>query len=245
MNAIAYDRNGVASAPIIQNVEVTIRGTTTTSAATATMEVYAHNGMSYWLYTPANAADNMPLIVYLHGNHSKSDDPSQLVVSDSFSNMLYEGKLGNVPAYVLIPQLNATEKGWISIREDVMDLVNTVAETFLIDRSNISLTGFSIGGSATWTIGAVYHDTFARIAPCAGSVELSDEVLQQLSKLSIWAFIGAEDTVVNPQATRDCAAALSEREASIQVTEYDGVTHTEVPELAYTEPNLVRWLIGQ
>ena len=114
-----------------------------------------------------------------------------------------------------------------------------------IDRSNISLTGFSIGGSATWTIGAVYHDTFARIAPCAGSVELSDEVLQQLSKLSIWAFIGAEDTVVNPQATRDCAAALSEREASIQVTEYDGVTHTEVPELAYTEPNLVRWLIGQ
>ena len=33
----------------------------------ATMTTGAYGGMPYWLYTPANAEEGMPLIVYLHG----------------------------------------------------------------------------------------------------------------------------------------------------------------------------------
>ncbi|MDO5293414.1 MAG: SUMF1/EgtB/PvdO family nonheme iron enzyme [bacterium] len=244
VKAIAYNEDSVASAPITQTVTVLSRGKGT-AAASPTMEMYEYNGMSYWLYKPANAEDNMPLVVYLHGYESKSDDPSQLVVTDKFSKWLYEGQFGSVPAYILIPQLSTEQRGWITIKEDVMELINVVAEDCVIDRANISMTGFSIGGSGVWTIGASYCDTFARIAPCAGTVTLTKNVLTNLSTLEIRTFIGSADTVMDPQNTRDCAEALLKIGTSIEVTEFEGATHTEIPELAYLNSDLINWLIGQ
>lgn len=37
----------------------------------ATFEAHNTNSMRYWLYTPANPTENMPLIVYLHGGSGK------------------------------------------------------------------------------------------------------------------------------------------------------------------------------
>ena len=50
--------------------------------------------------------------------------------------------------------------------------------------------------------------------------------------------------MVTPQSTINCAAALTERNADIQVTEYEGAAHTEVPEKAYLEDGLINWLIN-
>ena len=38
------------------------------------MEKTKVNGLNCWLYTPENAAKNMPLIVYLHGITGKGND---------------------------------------------------------------------------------------------------------------------------------------------------------------------------
>ena len=71
-----------------------------------------------------------------------------------------------------------------------------------------------------------------------------ETTLKALSALPIRAFVGSEDTVISPQSTWDCAAMLLERGADIQVTEYEGATHTDLPARVYLEGDLLQWLIG-
>lgn len=39
--------------------------------------------IGYWLYTPAGAVENMPLILYLHGGSGKGDDLELVTQADS------------------------------------------------------------------------------------------------------------------------------------------------------------------
>lgn len=106
-------------------------------------------GLGYLLYTPENAEKNMSLLVYLHGGHGKGSDLSVLTTTDGFPQYLADGLLGKIPAYVLIPQLPASEKGWLSSADTVMALIDTICKEKTIDRSRIALTGHSMGGTGT------------------------------------------------------------------------------------------------
>ena len=79
--------------------------------AVNSMKLCETNRMKYWLYTPENVTENMPLIVYLHGTAGKGNDPKLLLTLDEFPKYLAEGDLGEIPAYVLIPQLPSDERG--------------------------------------------------------------------------------------------------------------------------------------
>ena len=210
--------------------------------AAAFMTLDEYDGMSYWLYTPANAEEGMPLIVYLHGVNGKADDPEQLLDTDDFANWLCDGQLGDIPAYVLIPQLSSEQKDWIATADTVVELICETAEVYAVDPENISLTGFSMGGAGTWFIGASHPELFARIAPLSGGVKVTEKMLANLSTMSIRAFVATDDTVVSPQSTWECASLLTERGADIRVTEYEGATHTDMPTRVYLEGDLLQWL---
>lgn len=215
-----------------------------TVSETTSMKLYSYEGMNYWLYTPPNAKSDMPLVVFLHGKFIGTD-PDSFITSDGFPKWLNDGKLGNVPAYVLIPMLPIDQKDWISAKVKVINLIETVAEEKLIDRENISLTGFSMGGAGVWNIAATYPQLFSRVAPVSGGIKITDRTVKNLSTLSIWALVGSEDQMVNPQSTKDCASALSAYNADIKVTEFDGAEHTDVLSKAYLESGLINWLIGK
>ncbi len=53
-------------------------------------------------------------------------------------------------------------------RLDAMEVYNIALKTLNIDRSRIYLTGHSMGGHGTWSIGAIYPDKFGAIGPSAG-----------------------------------------------------------------------------
>ena len=57
----------------------------------------------------------MPLIIYLDGGTSKGDDLSKLTEIDGFPQYLKSGVLGDVRAYVIMPQLKSDKKGWTDI----------------------------------------------------------------------------------------------------------------------------------
>ena len=216
----------------------------TVVAADGLMALKAYDGMAFWLYTPSNAREGMPLIVYLHGVTGKGDDPKQLLESEDFVQWLVGGQFGDLPAYVLIPQLPSRQKDWIAAADSVVGMIRLVAEECAVDEANISLSGFSMGGAGTWFLGATHADLFARIAPLSGGIKPTERMTTALCGLPIRAFVGSADTVISPQSTGDCAALLTERGADIEVTEYEGAGHTDVPEKAYLESDLLLWLTG-
>lgn len=203
--------------------------------------------LRYLLYTPENPAEDMPLIVFLHGASGKGEDLELILSADDFPNYLQSGKLGDVQAYVLIPQLPSSQKGWSDMEEPLYDLIQETVSEFSIDEENISLAGFSMGGTETWNFAAAYPTLFARIAPLAGSARgVLDQTLE-LQEIPVWAFVGAEDTVIKPNSSKEMVFALKKAKGTASLTIFDSADHLSVPPLAWLDESigLVDWLIGK
>lgn len=202
--------------------------------------------MGYLLYTPADAKPDMPLILYLHGGHGKGSDLSVLTGTDGFPQYLADGRLGEVAAYVLIPQLPAEWRGWKPAADTVMQLLEQICTEKSIDRSRISLTGHSMGGTGTWDLALAYPEVFSRIAPMSGSVQTTTQTLAALADMPVWAFVGEDDVVVKPESSEQFIAALQARNAEAQITVFPETDHVGVLQKGWLETGvaLLDWLIG-
>ncbi len=200
----------------------------------------------YWLYTPSNSADNMPLIVYLHGGSGKGDDLTLITAVDGFPKYLQTGQLGDVRAYVVIPQLPANINGWIKASASIAELIDETAQTYNIDKNNVALTGHSMGGSGTWNLAVSYPNRFARIAPLSGSINNTADIVNKLKNIPTRAFVGSADKIVDPKSSQEIIAALKAAGGDAEITVFDGADHFSVPALTYLDADidLVGWLIG-
>ena len=203
--------------------------------------------LKYWLYTPSDPTEHMPLIVYLHGGSGKGDNLELITAVDGFPKYLRDGKLGDVRAYVIIPQLPSSQKGWANGAAAVYELIQVTVSKFGIEEANISLTGHSMGGTGTWNLALSYPTLFARIAPLSGSVRVQPEYIEKLKNIPVWAFVGSADTIVPPDSSMEFIAALKEAGGNAEITIFDDADHFTVPSLTYLdqEINLINWLTGQ
>lgn len=210
------------------------------------METEELDAFGYWLYTPENPAESMPLIVYLHGASGRGKDLNLVVADEDFPKYLQSGELGDVRAYVLIPQLPADLRSWSDIGDSLYSLIQKTVSDFSIDTKNISLVGFSMGGTAVWELAAEYPDLFARIAPLAGSARGVLEQVSVLQEIPVRAFVGSADTVIAPNSSEQMVAELKIAGADAQIIVLDGADHVSVPSLVYHDESirLVEWLVG-
>ena len=217
----------------------------TSEKSSAVLTKNSFGSMGYLLYTPANAKSDMPLIVYLHGGHGKGDDLSVLTNTDGFPKYLADGLLGEVSAYVLIPQLSTEQRGWKPAANNVMQLIEQVCEENSIDRSCICLTGHSMGGTGTWDLALAYPGVFSHIAPMSGSIETTAETLASLENTAVWAFVGENDVVVKPESSERFIAALKKQNADAKITIFPETDHVGVPQKAWLEhgAEILAWLI--
>lgn len=211
----------------------------------AAMEKHSSQGLGYWLYTPENPSGNMPLIVYLHGGSGKGEDLDQLLNIDGFPKWLYDGSLGTPSAYILIPRLPSSQKGWSDVGSSVIALIDEIAAEYGLDTTNISLTGHSMGGTGTFALAKAYPDTFNRIAPCSGSIRITDGDLVAFQNIDVWAFVGSADTIVEPKSSIYFVDKLSQI-GNAKLTQFEGATHFDVPALVYLNSaiNIIDWLIA-
>lgn len=200
--------------------------------------------LKYWLYTPSDPTENMPLIVYLHGGSGKGDDLELITAVDGFPKYLRDGQLGDVRAYVIIPQLPSSQKGWANGASAVYELIQVTVSKFGIDEENISLTGHSMGGTGTWNLALSYPTLFARIAPLSGSVRVQPEYIEKLKNIPVWAFVGSADTIVPPDSSMEFVAALKEAGGNAGITIFGDAYHFTVPSLTYLDKDidLISWL---
>lgn len=199
--------------------------------------------LKYWLYTPQNATSNMPLILYLHGGSGKGNDLN-LVVKDGFPKYLKNGELGNINSYVVIPQLPSNYKGWSDIKVSIRDLITNIKNIYNINTNKISITGHSMGGKGTYDIALAYPNLFSCVAPMSGSIKLDNSNIEKLKNIPVWAFVGANDTIVEPSSSTEFINSLKQVNNQAKLTIFDGAGHFDVPELGYKNTDVINWLIN-
>ncbi len=207
-------------------------------------ELKTLGNLQYYLYTPSNPIDNMPLIMYLHGGTNKKSNVESLLTTDGFPKYLYDGYYNDLRAYVVIPKLENNYTGWSDITDSLRNLIKTIHENYSIDMNKISLTGHSMGGTGTYQVQIKLSNTFACIAPMSGSIRNSEENINALSKTKIWAFVGTNDKIVNPDSTRVIINELQDKGADAKITELDGTDHFGVPSLGYKDDEFINWLVN-
>ena len=246
MPAITPDESSGDTTPNGTNGSVAGKEHTPASFTACSIDTSQLGTFRYWLYTPSDPTENMPLIVYLHGGSGKGDDLNLITAVDGFPQYLQSGQLGDVRAYVVIPQLPSTQKGWVNAAESISELIDHTVSTYKINRNNISLTGHSMGGTGTWNLACTYPSLFARIAPLSGSIRNTPDIIDNLKNIPVRAFVGSADTIVPPDSSKEVIAALKAAGGSAEITVFDGADHFSVPSLTFLDTNidLIGWLIG-
>ncbi|MDO8543174.1 MAG: prolyl oligopeptidase family serine peptidase [Opitutaceae bacterium] len=204
-----------------------------------------------------SAADRRwPLLLFLHGAGERGSD-LQRVTKHGPAKLLERGA-GLSPAeaavvprladnfIVISPQCPA-DTVWDD--DAVLALLDRARAELRVDPARIYLTGLSMGGYGTWSVGLKHPERFAAIVPICGggtliSVLLSDPSRKAaLQSLGIWAFHGAKDPTV-PLSESERLVALLRRGGvkDIQLTTYPEAKHDSWTE-TYANPELYAWLL--
>ena len=198
--------------------------------------------LNYMLYLPEGyeASDaKWPLVLFLHGAGERGDDVTKVNIHGP-SKLAAEGK--KFPFILVAPQ--CPQNGWWSgMTEDLIALVDSMAETYRVDTSRLYVTGLSMGGFGTWSLITQHPYKFAAAAPICGG---GDDVMARfrLQKMPVWVFHGGKDPVVPLQKSEVMVNALKQAgNPNVKFTVYPEAGHDSWTE-TYNNPEFYEWLLS-
>ena len=108
--------------------------------------------MHYWVYTPDDLKPGLPLVVYLHSSSGMINSALRNEES-GLPSLIISGEIPAPESIVLVPQHPGLfDDTWSMALDSVIACVEKVACDYKVDRSRISLTGFSLGGIGMWDL---------------------------------------------------------------------------------------------
>jgi predicted peptidase len=133
--------------------------------------------------------------------------------------------------------------------EVLLGLLDDVMARHRVDTNRVYLTGLSMGGYGTWSLGTAHPERFAAIAPICGGGEtikvlLADRHRQAaLRALGVWAFHGAKDQIVKLEESERMVGALRKVGCKdVELTVYPEAGHDSWTE-AYHNDKLYEWFL--
>lgn len=228
------------------------------------------NKLDYRLFEPkAEEGKKYPLVLFLHGSGERgSDNELQMRGNEGAVAWANSEQQAKNPAYVLAPQIKATEEltmYWTE-KENYNMTLNLLKETikkYNIDENRIYVVGMSNGGIGTWNIIEKNPDLFAAAVPICGigdvtKMDLNTEyapskdntVYKNIKDMPIWIFHAEDDPLVDVRYSRDAEKAIKDLGGkNVKYTEYPEGTvkpmgHSSwIP--ALQDQEMIDWLFSQ
>ncbi len=125
----------------------------------------------YCLFVPKSYDETKPtnLIVYLHGGVSRKDLLTNEEAKEYFNEIEYT-KLADREGYIVLYPLGQKDATWwdeLGI-ENVFSQINETKRNYNINNNKVFLTGFSDGGSGSFSIAMTLPNKFAGFIPLNG-----------------------------------------------------------------------------
>lgn len=204
--------------------------------------------VDYLLFLPRDykksKTERWPLILFLHGAGERGKDIWKVAVHGPPKNVAQHP---DFPFIVVSPQC---PEGQIWSNETLLALLDEVMKKYSVDPERVYLTGLSMGGYGTWSLGLSHPERFAAIVPICGGGELitillsSGEKAAALKSLGVWTFHGAKDPVVPLDESQRMVDFIKKAGVSeVKVTVYPEAGHDAWTE-TYRNPELYDWLLN-
>lgn len=149
------------------------------------------------------------------------------------------------PGFVLVPQMLNV---WDSLNvQDVIRLVQLVAQQYNVNKDRIYVHGLSIGGYAVYEALKRAPWLFASGQPMAAVRDASIfryGLQSKVSHIPFWIFQGANDKDPSPVYTGKLVNDLRNAGASVRYSLYPNVGHT-CWHKAFAEPEFYSWMLAQ
>jgi predicted peptidase len=201
----------------------------------------------YLLFLPkgydANGKQRWPLMLFLHGAGERGGDVKKVTAHGPPKIVKSKPEF---PFILISPQCPEGET-W---SDDVLlGLLDEVIAKYNVDTNRVYLTGLSMGGYGTWSLGLGHPERFAAIAPICGGGETIKVMLASrknaaaLKSLGVWAFHGAKDQVVKIEESERMVAALKKAGVKeVELTVYPEAQHDSWTE-TYANEKLYEWFL--
>ena len=205
------------------------------------------SNVSYLLFLPRDydrkSRKRWPLILFLHGAGERGTDIWKVATHGSPKHVENHPEF---PFIVVSPQCPA---GQIWSNDTLLALLNGIIPEYAVDPGRVYLTGLSMGGYGTWRLGLTHPEKFAAIAPVCGGGELITVALSSFEKsrsfrsLAVWAFHGANDSVVPVSESQRMVDAVKKAGVQeVKFTVYPDVGHDSWTQ-TYNDPRLYEWFL--
>jgi poly(3-hydroxybutyrate) depolymerase len=202
----------------------------------------------YVVFVPANysADKKWPVILYLHGAGERGTDG--LIQTTVGLGPFVKERAATFPFIVVFPQCEETQgrilTAWSATSPDgrrALAILDAVEREFAIDSHRRVLTGWSMGGYGTWSMGAAEPRRWSALVPVAGGGDPAWGA--KLKDLPIWAFAGINDQVVPTQASRQMIDAVRAAGGHAIFSEIPDVGH-DIWKIAYGDNRLYQWMLA-
>jgi predicted esterase len=183
--------------------------------------------MPYRIYVPPDydKSKKYPLIMFLHGANCDEN---------TFMGIGVLQPAAKLHGYI-VASINGRgpfsgyrkENG---AQKDLFDVMALMQKYYNIDDQRVYLTGHSMGGMGTWSVGLEYRDRFAALAPMAGTRSMPDLEAQLASgrKIPILITAGGLDKALPPEPAIQVYRKLKELGYPAKVVVYPEDNHQAV-----------------
>lgn len=197
----------------------------------------------YYAFIPENATENMPLVIFLHGDGEVKRFP---LLENNDMMVSVREIYGNEFPFIAISPCTR-EESWIDwpIPKTLLKLIEEVVDTYSIDKDHIIITGHSRGAVGVWHMINTYGDYFSAAVPISCFCWKQFQ-METIGNVPIRAFCGNSESFERTYSRlmREQVDELVLAGCDAEFTLFDGATHAETPALSYTE-DLFQWALSQ
>lgn len=159
-----------------------------------------YEGLDYSYFWNEDIDEPLPLVIFNHGGGQGNDIYTPIRFSNGGTVWANPENQAKYPCHVLAPR-NGTDTTAV---QKVKALVDTWIAEGKVDPNRIYITGFSMGGGATWTFLRTFPDFPAAAAPIcpAGGPDNVENALK-VAYLPLWTFVDQNDFLYNMVVSND------------------------------------------
>lgn len=181
----------------------------------------------------------MPLILALHYGGTVTDSSGLWILAE-----LVLPALGELDAIFVAP-VSPALTNWTSsaCEKAIFGLLDTISSNMQIDPAKIIITGYSMGGTATWYYVNKYPTYFAAALPISSNP--ADLDLGNLGSTPIYAIHSQADEVISFDLVKARIEALQNLGLDVQLKAVKSYSHYDVTKFVKPLKELLPWIKQQ